>query len=91
MKMSKTTYNHFDVAIKGLRDYCSDTNEFNKLRESISYKNDQFIAFIWKIYYLSKNYYKQVSGIDLHSLVLSEGLKDSHIETALKKILASYK
>ncbi len=91
MKMSKETYSHIEMAIKGLRDYCSDSNEFNKLRESIPYKNDQFVSFVWKIYYISKNYYKQNFGIDLHSLVSSEGLQDSHIESALKKILVAYK
>jgi hypothetical protein len=91
MKMSKATYNHIEMAINGLRDYCSDSNEFNKLRESILYKNDQFVSFVWKIYFSSKNYYKSVCNIDLHSLVSSEGLKDSHIESALKKILVAYK
>ena len=87
MKMSQNTYNHIEMAIKGLRDYCSDSNEFNKLRESIPYAKDQFTSFVWKIYYASKNYY----NIDLHVLVSSEGLNDSHIESALKKILKSYK
>ena len=91
MKMSNTTYKHIDNAIKGLRDYCSDKQEFDKLRQSIPYKNSQFISFVWKIFYSSKNYYKQVSGIDIHEFIKHEGLSDSHVETALKQILIAYK
>jgi hypothetical protein len=91
MKMSKNTYSHIETAIKGLKDYCSDSNEFNKLRDSVPYVKDQFISFIWKVYYASKNYYKITFNIDLNALIRNEGLSDSHIETALRKILKAYK
>jgi hypothetical protein len=91
MKMSQNTYTHIETAIKGLRDYCSDSNEFNKVRDSVPYVKDQFTSFIWKIYYASKNYYKSTCNIDLNTLIRNEGLSDSHIETALKKILKAYK
>ncbi len=55
---------------------------FRDLRETVKFANDQFISFIWAIYWQIKSSDRQI---------IAEGLNDSHIETALKTALKDYK
>ncbi|KKN02467.1 hypothetical protein LCGC14_1117440 [marine sediment metagenome] len=50
-------------------------------RQNISYVKDQFVAFCWSIFHVSKLDY---------NLFYKAGLNDSHIETALKRILSDF-
>ena len=57
-------------------------DEVLDLRQRIPFAKDQFVSFCWRIFHAAK--------IDCRWLYDS-GLDDSHIETALKHILADYK
>ena len=91
MKMSKETYSKIENAINGLIDYVDDKNEIIDLRKNIDFAKDQFTSFVFKMFYTSCNFAKKMQGVDILSEIKKEGLHDSHIETALKKILISYK
>jgi len=81
MKMSKETYGMLYSSIEGLlenRDLEWEIDIFN----SRSKANNKYIAFIWAVYF-------EVLDRSIRSLrysIISEGLNDSHVETALKKI-----
>ena len=51
-------------------------------RKTVKYANEQFISFIWSIYWKINKDDRKIIGADLN---------DNHIETALKKALAEYK
>lgn len=89
MKMSNETFAAIEAGINGVINHVGNS-EVVELRNSINYANDQFVAFIWQMYQYGKTFQKR-AGIDLYQMVNNEGLSDSHIETALKKILAQYK
>ncbi len=50
-------------------------------RQRVKYVKNQFIAFCWSIFHASKFDYKPL---------YAAGLEDSHIETALKRILSDF-
>ncbi len=70
------------------------TNEINKMeeaysikafedhRQSVKYAKDQFISFIWSIFH-------KIDRTD--RAIITDGLLDAHIETALKIALKNYK
>ncbi len=52
-----------------------------KYRQNVWYVENQFIAFCWSMFHISKFDYKTL---------YDAGLNDSHIETALKRILSDF-
>ncbi len=50
-------------------------------RQSVKFVKDQFIAFCWSVFHASK--YNS-------NRLYDAGLNDSHIETALKRILSDF-
>ncbi len=81
----KITSEHYTTLKATITDFISNVGEENvrEYRYSIGYVNNQFISFVWAM--LSKS--------TDHSFrkELYTYLNDSHVETALKKILCEYK
>jgi len=80
MKISKNLYDDLCNAIgKVLSQYNLKT--IVEHRNNIKFVDNQFVAFCWSIFHASKFDYKKLYGA---------GLNDSHIETALKRILSDF-
>ena len=81
MLMTKHQYKILTDAINKIETaYTKETMKLH--REKVSFVNDQFISFIWSIYWMIKGDDRKIIGADLN---------DNHIETALKKVLREYK
>jgi hypothetical protein len=89
MKMSKETYNKLESGMNVVINHFGD-DEVTELRHTIGYMNDQFISFIWQMYRIVTEH-PVVGDRAIKEAVRSEGLNDSHLETALKKILKRWK
>ena len=61
-------------------DIKHDLNVVRKFAENIDYINDKNVAIAWNLIRADKDYYKKVFEPNYN-----QGLKDSHIETALIK------
>ena len=85
IKMTKEDYQALESSIKKVLKKYKDS-EVQKVRDTIPYYKDQYVSFVWHILRTIPNYYKTHV-----SLFYSKGLQDTHIETALKKILIQYK
>lgn len=80
MKMSKELFSELCDSI----DYLLSTNSLKVItehRQNVKYVKSQFIAFCWSIFHASK--------FDCMKLYRA-GLDDTHIETALKRILSDF-
>ena len=80
MKISKPLFNDIAQAI----DNVLSTHNLTVIcahRQNVKFANNQFIAFCWSIFHASK--YNV-------SLLYDAGLNDTHIETALKRILSDF-
>ena len=81
MKMGSMQYWMLTDAINKIETaYSKET--MKQHREKVSFANEQFISFIWSIYWMIKGDDRKIIGADLN---------DNHIETALKKALHEYK
>ncbi len=81
MKMSKESYDALSEAIT--RTIVKHgTEAMIKHRRSVGYVKNQFISFCWSVLHSTDFDYTKL---------YDEDLDDSHIETALKRILARYK
>lgn len=58
--------------------------ELKEYRTTVRFVKDQFISFIWSVYW-------KIQTEEIRVAVNSEDLYDAHIETALKKIMKEYK
>ena len=76
---------HFKTLEATIKDFISNVGKENvkEFRQEVSFVRDQFISFIWAILAKSTD----------HSFrrELYTYLNDSHVETALRQILAEYK
>ena len=80
MRITKKQYNEISTAINiVLSNHTTDA--VREYRESISYANNQFISFCWSML--------RISGYNVRPLYRT-GLNDSHIETAIKRILSDF-
>ncbi len=80
MKMTETTYDELQESIANtLLNYKPEV--ITEHRQNVKFVKDQFIAFCWSIFNASK--------FDVMKLY-DAGLNDSHIETALKRILSDF-
>ena len=80
MKMSKTTFGELCDSIDSVMSARS-LKTIIEHRQNVKFVKDQFIAFCWSMFY--------ASGYNCKHLYDS-GLDDSHIETALKRILSDF-
>lgn len=80
MKMSKKLFGKLADAIDGVMQ--SHSLKINiEHRQNIKFVKSQFIAFCWSMFHASKLDY---------TMFYNAGLHDSHIETALKRILSDF-
>lgn len=86
MKMTKDLYDYIDICIHEtiLTVGAEKTQTF---RDTVQYTKDQFTAFAWGVYRVANNQ----NSFQLGDMAREQGLHDSHIETAIKKILKKYK
>jgi hypothetical protein len=80
MKMSKELFGELSDAIDGVLSSTSLGAMIN-YRNNVKFVKDQFISFCWGVFHASKTDY---------SKFYDAGLYDSHIETALKRILSDF-
>jgi hypothetical protein len=86
MKMTQKLFERFEAAInRTVRDYGPAPIEAH--RQNVPFVGDQFTAFCWSVYKVAN----KREGFALTDAAYSEGLNDSHMLTAIKKILADYK
>ncbi len=86
MKMTQKLFERFEEAInRTVRDYGSAPILAH--RENVPFVGDQFNAFCWSIYKTTN----KREAFTLGDAAYDEGLNDSHMLTAIKKILADYK
>jgi len=81
MKISKELYTKIENKINEYEKACLISFEEN--RNNISFVNCQYTSFIWFVFHNSIDN-------DIRAMIKDENLLDSHIETALKKILKKY-
>ncbi len=83
MKMTTDTRQHLALA---LQELTQDHKRIREYRQNVRYSKDQYTSFVWGLYYAldspDKTAIRNNQGNPLH---------DSHIETALKRILQEYK
>jgi hypothetical protein len=85
MKMSKENYERFAQLIKAFAESCRDEQHINtmvKFAKNEDIKNP-VIAYIWQVFFSTR--YVGGALISAELSALTEGLVDSHIETALLK------
>ena len=80
MKMSKKLFDELTDAIDEVISRHS-LQTIIKHRENVKYVNNQFVSFCWSIFDASKYDCKRL---------YDSGLNDSHIKTALKRILSDF-
>lgn len=80
MKMSKKLFGELSDAIDNVMSKHS-LKIITKHRQNIKYVKSQFISFCWSMFHTSKIGYTKF---------YYSGLNDSHIETALKRILSDF-
>jgi len=86
MKMTDGLYKDFEEAIKGSISYVGEENT-RRYRKHVDYTDNQFEAFIMGVYqFTNRN-----NNYRLSENAYASGLEDSHIKTALRKILKEYK
>ena len=86
MKMTRKLFERFEAAInRTVRDYGSAP--IRRHRENVPFVGDQFNAFCWSIYKTTN----KREAFTLGDAAYDEGLNDSHMLTAIKKILVDYK
>ncbi len=81
MRMTKATFGQLCDAIDSNVISKHPLSKIIAHRQGIKYVKNQFVSFCWSIFYASKFDCKQL---------YNEGLDDSHIETALKRILSDF-
>ena len=86
MKMTKKLFERFEAAINETIREVGNAAALSHRRD-VSFVNDQFTAFCWSVYKVAN---KRL-GFTLGDAAYDEGLNDSHMLTAIKKILADYK
>lgn len=80
MKMSKELFSMLSDAIDATLS-CHTQAAALQHRNTVKYTNSQFIAFCWSVFHASKFDCTKLYNADLN---------DTHIETALKRILSDY-
>ena len=80
MKISNELFDELCGAIDSVLSRVS-LKVITEHRQNVKYVKSQFVAFCWSIFYASKFDYKKL---------YDSGLNDSHIETALKRILSDF-
>ena len=82
MKMKTEHYQTLEATLKDLISNVGKKN-VQDFRQSVPFVRDQFVSFIWAMLAKSTD----------HSFrrELYQYLNDSHVETALRKILSEYK
>ena len=86
MKMTSELLEYFDITINETIITVGE-GETRKYREGVKAVHNPFNAFCWGVYQLTN---KQ-NGFKLGDMARAEGLEDSHMLTAIKKILIKYK
>ncbi len=81
MKMSKETFGRLANAIDVVMSAHS-LETIKKHRQTVKFVNNQFISFCWSMFHASK--FGQTDR------EIYNTLNDSHIETALKRILSDF-
>lgn len=80
MKMSKQLFGEVADAINAVMSKHS-LQTITAHRQNVKFVKSQFISFCWSMFHASKFDYKRLYGA---------GLDDTHIETALKRILSDF-
>ena len=80
MKMSKRLFGELAESIDNVMSKHS-LKVITEHRQSVPYVKNQFIAFCWSMFHISKFDCKRL---------YNAGLNDNHIETALKHILSDF-
>ena len=81
MRMTQPDYDYLQTNILNLlADYTEEHILAHK--ESVKFVHDQFTAFVWSIMHHLHS--------DVFDRLYKQGYNDSHIETALKRILKKY-
>jgi hypothetical protein len=80
MKMSKELFSDLCDGIDAVISKHS-LKVITEHRQNIAYTNDQFISFCWSMITATRMDYR---------LFYDAGLNDTHIETALKRILSDF-
>ncbi len=81
MKMNANQYSILTNEIKKIEDDYS-VKTFEEHRRAVKFAKDQFISFCWSIFH-------KINRTD--RAIITKGLNDQHIETALKIALNKYK
>jgi len=81
MKMSSMQYSILTEHINKI-ETAYGIKAMKQHRKVVKFANDQFISFMWSIYWMIKPDDRKIIGADLN---------DTHIETALKTALKNYK
>lgn len=81
VKMTSKTFDELTDAIDGVMDRHS-LKSITEHRQTVKFVKNQFIAFCWSMFHASK------FG-ETHREIY-DSLNDSHIETALKRILSDF-
>jgi hypothetical protein len=86
MKMTNDLYEYFDITIQEtiLTVGLDKTKDF---RETVQYTTNQFNSFCWAIYQTAN----RLNGFKLGDMAREQGLEDSHMLTAINKVLREYK
>ena len=84
MRATADTVAHLDIAIKELIATKGE-DKVTAYRHQVTYVKCQFTSFVWGLFYA-------LNRADRKAIIANQGnpLKDSHIETALKKVLHDY-
>jgi len=81
MTMTQTNYDRLQTEILDvLAGYTEE--QILKHRQAVKFVKNQFIAFVWSIAHHTDN--------NTIAWLYGQGYNDSHIETALKRILKKY-
>jgi len=80
MKMSKELYNELSKSIELVISQ-NGRDVIVKQRKAVKFTKSQFVAFCWSMFHATNMEYRKFYDADLN---------DSHIETALKRILSDF-
>lgn len=86
MKMTNDLLEYFDITINEII-FTYGEDKIKAYRDTVKYTDNQFNAFCWGIYQTTN----RLNGFKLGDMARKQGLNDSHMLTAIKKILNAYK
>ena len=86
MKMTNDLYEYFDITINETLEDIGIV-KVKQYRNGVAYTDNQFNAFCWGVYQLTN----RQNSHQLGDMAKKQDLEDSHMLTAIQKVLKAFK